>query len=175
MAAAAETAETRFYGKYRATVVDNADPRRMARLVLRVPDVLAGTATPWALPCLPVTGPTRGVFVLPAVGADVWAEFEQGDPAYPIWVGGYWTSGDALPPAALGPPTFQNILLQTAAGNYVLLSDEPGPQGGIVLRGASGATITVNQTGIRIDNGAGATISLTGPTVDVNTGALSVT
>lgn len=167
--------QERFYGKYRATVVDNDDPQRMARLVLKVPDVLEATPTPWALPCLPMTGATRGVFALPAVGANVWAEFEQGDPAHPIWVGGWWTSGDELPGVALGPPAFQNILLHTAAGHYVLLHDEPGQQGGIVLQSANGATITINESGIHLDNGAGATISLSGPTVDVNDTALTVT
>jgi hypothetical protein len=56
------------------------------------------------------------------------------------------------------------------------LSDSaPTPvTGGIVLKGASGAMIVVNETGIYISNGQGATITLIGPTVAINMTALTV-
>ena len=56
-----------------------------------------------------------------------------------------------------------------------MISDVPGPTGGILLKSSSGAMIAINDTGITISNGQGATITLTGPSVTVNEGALVVT
>ena len=66
-------------------------------------------------------------------------------------------------------------MLQTTGGSYLLITDEPGPQGGIVLRSPAGSTsITVNDTGIVLVSGA-AKITLTQTTVDINDSALSIT
>ena len=46
--------------------------------------------TTWAMPCVPIAGKQEGVYMVPQIGAGVWIEFEQGDPDYPIWVGGFW-------------------------------------------------------------------------------------
>ena len=91
------TTVDRFYGKYRGTVVDNNDPLQLARLQVQVPDVLGALTTSWALPCLPVAGNEMGVFALPPVGANVWVEFEQGDPDFPIWTGGFWDDAGRPP------------------------------------------------------------------------------
>jgi hypothetical protein len=56
-----------------------------------------------------------------------------------------------------------------------MISDVPGPTGGILLKTTTGAMIAVNDIGITISNGKGATIAMTGPTVTVNNGALVVT
>jgi uncharacterized protein involved in type VI secretion and phage assembly len=165
--------EKRYYGKYRATVLNNQDPMVQARLMLQVPDVLGDVPTTWALPCLPAVGKQMGVFALPALGSTVWAEFEQGDPDYPIWVGGYWGSAVEVPPLAVAaPPGLQNILLQTTGQNSLWITDTPGPTGGIVLK--SGASmLIVNDTGIYLTNGT-ATITLIANTVAVNQTALTV-
>jgi len=165
--------EKRYYGKYRATVLNNQDPLVQARLTLQVPDVLGDVPTTWALPCLPAVGKQMGVFALPAMGSTVWAEFEQGNPDYPIWVGGYWGSAAEVPPLALAaPPGLQNILLQTTGQNSLWITDTPGPTGGIVLK--SGASVLiVNDSGIFLTNGT-ASITLIGNTVAVNQTALTV-
>jgi len=56
-----------------------------------------------------------------------------------------------------------------------MLSDTPGPTGGILLKTLTGAFISINDIGITISNGKGAIITMTGPTVMVNAGALTVT
>ena len=167
--------EKRYYGKYQATVQDNQDPLAQGRLMLNVPDVLGDVPTSWALPCLPAAGKQMGVFALPAIGSTVWAEFEQGNPDYPIWVGGFWGSGVEVPLLALAaPPGMQNILLQTTGQNLLLITDTPGPQGGIVLKSRGGSMLIVNDTGIFLTNGT-ASITLIGNTVAVNQTALTVT
>jgi Type VI secretion system/phage-baseplate injector OB domain len=77
-----EDATTGYIGKYRAIVVDDADPLQQGRLQVSIPEV-TGDSCPWATPGL-FLGPDDPV---PQVGADVWVEFEQGDPLYPVWVG----------------------------------------------------------------------------------------
>jgi uncharacterized protein involved in type VI secretion and phage assembly len=166
--------DKRYYGKYRATVVDNVDPLVQGRLMLQVPDVLGDVPTSWALPCLPAVGRQMGVFALPAVQSTVWAEFEQGNPDYPIWVGGFWGSAAEVPPLALAaPPGTQNILLQTTGQNLLLITDTPGPAGGIVLKSQGGSMLIVNDAGIFLTNGT-ASITLIGNAVAVNQTALTV-
>ena len=105
----------------------------------------------------------------------MWVEFEAGDPDYPIYSGGFWSDASQVPPEALlGLPVSPSIVLQTNLGHILALSDVPGI-GGFTLRTASGASITINDTGIIITNGQGATITMTGPTIDFNSGALTIT
>lgn len=183
----------KFWGKYRATVTDNDDPLAKGRLRVSVPDVLATTTSTWAIPCLPMTGPGMGTFMVPPVGAHVWLECEGGDPGFPLWTGGWWDTDDDLPTRALNSDSSaHNILLQTQNGHLVLLNDSSDSDGGIRLEIASGsvvtigtagitlktssnASITIDDSGITLDNGAGARITLSGPTVDVNNQALTVT
>jgi hypothetical protein len=169
----------RFYGKYRGTVLNNIDPEQRGRIMAFVPDVLGLTPSSWALPCMPIAGKQEGVFIVPQIGAGVWIEFEQGDPDYPIWTGGFWGSAAEVPSLALVPPPIppgQNIVIQTTGQSSFILSDAPPTPatGGIILKSATGAMITVNDSGIYISNGKGAMITLIGPTVTINQGALVV-
>jgi hypothetical protein len=136
----------RYFGKYRGTVVNTLDPLRIARIQAIVPDVLGAQPSTWAMPSVPFAGPGAGFVALPPVGAGVWIEFEQGDPSYPIWTGGWWGSVSELPAAVQsGLPVAGQITLATA----------------------SGARISVTDAGIVIDNGQGAAITLTGNRVRV--------
>lgn len=165
----------KFYGKYRGTVINNVDPLQIGRIQAMVPDVAGLIPGTWALPCLPIAGKQMGTFLVPQVGAGVWVEFEQGNPDYPIWVGGFWGSAAEVPALALaGIPASPNIVLQTTAQNAMVVSDLPGPTGGIMLKSTTGASIIVNDTGIYIQNGKGASIVMTGPTITLNQGALVI-
>ncbi|MEQ1903075.1 MAG: phage baseplate assembly protein V [Pirellulaceae bacterium] len=179
-----EAASNRYYGKYRGTVFNNIDPEQRGRIQAIVPDVQGLVPTTFALPCVPIAGKQEGTFMIPQIGAAVWIEFEQGDPDYPIWTGGFWGSFAEVPPAALVPPAIppgQNIVVQTTLQHSLILSDAPpipmlapvpapAPPGtgGIVLRSPTGAMIVVNDTGIYINNGKGASIELVGPSVMIN-------
>ncbi len=169
----------KFYGKYRGTVVQNLDPQSRGRLLVTVPDVLGPTPSSWAEPCVPLAGPSgppMGVYLVPPIGAGVWVEFEQGDPNYPIWVGCRFGSSADVPPLARGGlPVSPNIVMQTAGQNTMVISDTPGPSGGIMLKSPTGATLIVNDTGIFINNGKGASITMSGPSVTINNGALTIT
>jgi uncharacterized protein involved in type VI secretion and phage assembly len=171
--------QTKHYGKYRGLVINNVDPEQIGRILVQVPDVLGVTPSSWAMPCVPAAGIQAGCFVVPPVGSQVWIEFEQGDPDYPIWTGGFWGVVAEVPVFATAPPAIppgQNIVIQTTGQNMVMVSDAPPTpvSGGIVLKSTTGAMIVVNDTGIYISNGKGAMITLVGPTVDVNVGGLTV-
>ena len=166
----------RFLGKYRGTVVNNVDVMQMGRIQAMVPDVSALALTSWCMPCVPVAGIQTGVFTVPPIGAGVWIEFEQGDPDYPIWTGCFWGSAAEVPALAhTVPPALFGITMQTTLQNGIVVSDVPGPTGGIMLKSTTGATIIVNDTGIYIQNGKGASIVMTGPTVTINAGAMVIT
>jgi len=129
----------------------------------------------WAMPCFPIAGKQMGAYFIPQIGSGVWVEFEQGDPDYPVWTGCYYGIAAEVPALALaGNPASPSIVLQTALQNSVVISDLPGPTGGIMLKSATGATIIVNDTGIYIQNGKGASLIMTGPTVTINNGALVI-
>jgi hypothetical protein len=165
----------RYYGKYRGLVLSNIDPMQLNRLLVQVPDVAGLLPATWAMPCVPVAGPQNGMVALPVIGSGVWIEFEQGNPDYPIWVGCFWGSAAEVPVLAHAvPPGVPGITLQTPSKNGLVISDVPGPTGGILIQTTTGAMISVNDFGIIISNGKGAVINMIGPKVDVNLGALTI-
>jgi uncharacterized protein involved in type VI secretion and phage assembly len=165
----------KYYGIYRGTVVNNVDPLQTGRILATVPDVGGLVPTTWAMPAMPIAGKQMGVYVVPQIGAGVWVQFEAGDPDRPVWTGGWWGSVAEVPVFALaGVPVDPNIVIGSALQNTIVVSDLPGPTGGIMLKSTTGATLIVNDTGIYIQNGKGASIVMVGPTVTINNGALVV-
>lgn len=165
----------KFFGKYRGMVINNIDPMQMGRIQVQVPDVAGVIPGSWAMPCAPVAGINMGIFTVPSIGSGVWVEFEQGDPDYPIWVGCFWGTAAEVPVMARAvPPAVPGITLQTTLKNGIVISDVPGPTGGILMQTTTGAMISVSDIGIVISNGKGAVINMTGPTVDINLGAITI-
>lgn len=158
-----------FYGKYRGKVENNVDPLQQGRVQISVPSVLGQGSLSWAMPCVPYAGPGVGFFAIPPVGANVWVEFEGGDPNYPIWSGAFWGTGEApIVPALAETKVFKTDTIT------LKLDDLPGV-GGVTIETTLGMKITITAMGIEINNGQGGSIKLTGPQVSVNDGALEVT
>jgi hypothetical protein len=169
--------DRKFWGKYKGVVVQNIDPELRGRVMCLVPAVLGPVPSSWCEACSPLAGPTglpMGAYFVPPIGAAVWIEFEGGEPAHPIFVGCRFGTGDVPPLALAGIPVSPNICLQTIGQNALVISDLPGPTGGIMLKSATGATLIVNDTGIYIQNGKGAMLTMVGPVIDMNSGALTV-
>jgi uncharacterized protein involved in type VI secretion and phage assembly len=165
----------KYYGKYRGMVLNNIDPMQIGRLMIQVPDIGGLIPSSWAMPCFPISGKQMGAYMIPQIGAGVWVEFEQGNIDYPIWSGCWYGSVAEVPALALaGNPASPNIVLQTGLQNSIVISDLPGPTGGIMLKSTTGATLIVNDTGIYIQNGKGAMMTMVGPTVTINNGAFTV-
>jgi hypothetical protein len=161
-----------FFGKFRGVVTDINDPLLIGRVRARVPDVLGGEESGWAMACTPFAGKGTGFFALPTVGSGVWIEFEHGDPDYPIWTGGWWGSPADVPSEAQVPP-YQKVVIKTAGGNSLILDDTPGV-GGVTITTAFGQKIAITPLALEIDDGKGGSIKMVGPKVTVNNGALDV-
>lgn len=161
-----------FFGKYRGTVANNIDPMQQGRVQVRCPAVLGDGRLSWAMPCSPYAGDDVGFFAVPPNGANVWVEFEAGDPDYPIWSGGFWGTGQV--PASPALPTMK--VLKTD-GLTLTINDLPG-KGGVTLEVAPPVVatplkISLTAAGIELSNGM-ANVKLSPASVSVNDGALEV-
>jgi len=117
----------KFYGKYRGKVLNNIDPLFLGRIMAEVAAVPAAKLN-FAMPCSPYAGPGVGFYAIPPMGANVWVEFEGGDPNYPIWSGCFWGEGE-LP---MGVPTELTKVFKTETVTMVL-NDVP-EIGGFMLK-----------------------------------------
>jgi uncharacterized protein involved in type VI secretion and phage assembly len=164
----------RFFGKYRATVLNNNDPQFQGRIQVQLADRYGLFPSTWAMPAFAFAGKGAAIVALPQMGSSVWVEFEAGDPDYPIWTGAFWPDPGGFPPLGLGPtPLTPNIHVQTSSGTSLTLSDNPAQQ--VLLKTATGATVTIGTAGITILNGQGASIAMMGASVIINNGALTIT
>jgi uncharacterized protein involved in type VI secretion and phage assembly len=159
---------TQFFGKYRGKVENNIDPLQKGRVQVSVPAVLGGGSLSWAMPCVPYAGPGVGFFAIPPNGANVWVEFEAGNPDYPIWTGCFWGLGEV--PAV---PALAQIKVIKTDSAKIELNDLPGI-GGITIETSMGMKLSITTLGIELTDGMGGSIKLTGPQVSINGGALEV-
>jgi len=162
-----------FYGKYRGVVTDNQDQLTLGRVRARVQDVLGDNESGWALPSSPYAGDKVGLFLIPPTGANVWIEFEHGNPDYPIWSGCFWSEGKI--PHETTPPLLPNIKILKTNTSTIMLDDTPGA-GGITIETSvgTGAKIVINTEGIEISGGELGDIKVTANSVSINNGALEV-
>jgi len=166
----------KYYGKYRATVLNNLDPQNQGRIMVQLGDIYGPFPSSWAQPSFPFAAKgMAGMVALPQIGSAVWVEFEAGDPDYPIWSGAFYPDPAGFPVLALAgaTPATPNIHFQTTTGTSVTLSDNPAQQ--VLIRTVANAMIMIGATGVMITNGQGASIQLAGPSVIINNGALTIT
>jgi len=78
--------KVRYVGKYRGFVTNIEDPDQQFRIKAIVPQVLGEVECNWALPMLPGG---QNDPKLPELDEMVWIEFEDGDPNFPTWRGGF--------------------------------------------------------------------------------------
>lgn len=162
----------RYYGKYRGKVANNVDPMQLGRIQITVPAVLGDGRLSWALPCVAFAGYRVGLFMLPPVGANIWVEFEAGDPDSPIWSGCFWGTGEV--PAQ---PAIEQMKVFKTIGVTLTINELPGA-GGITLEVApplvsTPLKVVLDASGIQLSNSA-ARITMTPASVSINDGALEV-
>jgi hypothetical protein len=161
---------TKFFGKYRGKVENNVDPMFLGRLQVSVPAVLGEGTLSWAMPCVPFAGSGVGFFALPPKDANVWVEFERGDPDLPIWCGGFWGLGEV--PAT--PAIAEMMVIKTKAGT-ITLNALPAI-GGVTIETAAGAKINLSAMGtLEITNGTGmGSLKMQAKKVSINETGLQV-
>ncbi len=155
-------------GVYRGIVASNTDPERMGRVLIKVPDIFAAQEALWAPRCSPLAGKSSGAYFMPDVGDEVLVAFERGDLRHPVILGSLWNGADKPPAAEGANPPDSIIAIQSKAQHAFVIRDLPKPLGGVEIRNASGAIVSVNNSAITINNGEGASIVLRGPSVFVN-------
>ncbi len=160
------------YGRYRGKVVSNDDSQKLGRIQVTCPDVLGRGQASWALPSTPYAGDGVGFFAIPPEGADVWVEFERGDPDYPIWAGCFWSDGQ-VPSEASAAST---KVLKTDA--LTLTIDDSAGGDGVTLEVSSPAVstsikIALTSSGVEISTGS-SSVKLDSTSVSLNDGALQV-
>lgn len=145
----------------------------LGRIRAKVQDVLGDQDSGWALPSSPYAGDNVGLFLVPPVGANVWMEFEHGDPDYPVWSGCFWSEGK-IPYLTVPSPLPYLKILKTDTCT-IALDDTPGA-GGITIETTvgAGAKIVMNVEGIEISGGGLGDIKVTVTSVSINDSALEV-
>lgn len=164
------TVPKRYFGKYRGKVIENIDPLFLGRIMPIVP-AISDLPLTWAMPCTPYAGPMVGFYAIPPISANVWIEFEGGDPDYPIWTGCFWEEGQV----PLEAPAPGMTILKTESITLVL-NDDP-EVGGLTLEITPPAvdapiSITLNSAGIQIETEA--EFQLTSQDTNITCDAVSV-
>lgn len=155
-----ERVKHRFYGKYRGTVTD-VDAATM-KVKAKVPAVLGDTICGWCEACVPYAGPKVGFVMLPEIGSGVWIEFEGGDVSFPIWVGGYWRSGEVPPHAAKDAKAIfakSGALTLDDKAKTVTLADDNGDKltlsgGRVTIKAKQKGKIVADASGVAVNDKA---------------------
>jgi hypothetical protein len=168
------------YGKYRGKVVNNIDPLMLGRIIPLVPQI-SEMPLSWATPCVPYAGRQVGLFALPPIGANVWIEFEGGDPNKPIWTGCFWGKGEV--PAQPAVPTTKvlktelitlsfndltaelKLEVKTPTGLQTVVMDPSG-----IKLSSNAVTVTIAQQAIELKNAA-ASVSVAPQAVALKNGS----
>jgi Type VI secretion system/phage-baseplate injector OB domain len=111
----------KFFGKYRGKVANNKDPLNLGRIQVSVAAIFGEGRDSWAMPCTPYAGVDIGFFAIPPVSANVWVEFEEGDPDYPIWSGCFWGENELPQNAKVEEP--ENVQVFRVKGITFTLSN----------------------------------------------------
>ncbi|HEU4325857.1 MAG TPA: phage baseplate assembly protein V [Roseiflexaceae bacterium] len=159
------------HGAYLARVVSVDDPERLARVQVRlltVDNAEGQNAPVWARVAVPYAGPGRGAFFIPDVDDEVLVAFVNGDPRFPIVIGGLW-NGSQTPPEQIGGDrvdrwTFVGkhgarvAVVEEREGQSLIELSTPGDvsatlkqdAGGSIEISAAGSTITIDSQGVTI-------------------------
>lgn len=148
-----------------ATVTRNDDPEGLGRVKLSLPWREQGFETDWVRIVTPMAGADRGIFFLPEVGDEVLVAFDRDDIRYPYVLGALWSRADG-PPEKNAPKKNDIRIIKSRKGHIVKLDD--GTRGLILIQLNDGKKISIDDDGIRIDDGVNKV------TMDAKGGAVTI-
>lgn len=175
-----------------ARVVSVDDPEGRNRVQVRLiacDDAEEQDAPLWARVVCPFAGQDRGAFLIPDVDDEVLVVFQNGDPSYPLVLGGLW-NGTATPPARIGAEGNRHKVIRSKNGVTVTLDDQagrerfvvetPGGQritlsdgpGNVLVEDANGNSAELATDGITVI--AAATVKVQAAKVEVTAGMVEV-
>lgn len=132
-------------------VTKNKDPDQLGRVKLTLPWREDGFETDWVRVVTPMAGGTRGAFFLPEVGDEVLVAFDRDDIRFPYVLGSLWSRADK-PPQTNDDGKNDIRVIHTRKGHTLLFDD--GAKGRIVIKLDDGKSITIDDSGILIDDTA---------------------
>jgi hypothetical protein len=163
----------RYYGVYRAQVIDNDDPALRGRVRLYIP-ALGHTADDdvppdlWALPTGMASGAddkaTHGLQFIPDVGDNVWVMFEDGMTHLPLYMTGWASTAKQAERTIDAGPAAKGFFTKT--GHRVEMNDETGA----VLIQRAGTSTMVSLTAddeVIVSTASGSNVYLTAESVTV--------
>jgi uncharacterized protein involved in type VI secretion and phage assembly len=177
---------------YLARVVSLDDPESLNRVQVRLIafDAIADQDAPlWARVVAPFAGQDRGAFFMPDVGDEVLVVFTNGDPRFPLVLGGLW-NGASPAPADLQPEgnrfkrirsrngitiTFddqqgqETLTLETPGGQTLTLKDGPGT---VTCEDSNGNSVAMAPAGVTVK--AASKVKVQAATVEVTAGTVTV-
>ncbi|MGZ4479596.1 MAG: VgrG-related protein [Nocardioidaceae bacterium] len=166
-----------------AQVSDARDPQHQGRVKLTFPWLSDDYVSDWARTVQPGAGKDRGYYVLPEVGDEVLAAFEQGDIRRPYVLGGLFNGTDTPKSGPIddvdsGSGAINRRSMVSRRGHRIDLLDQDGKKEGVsittrddtlrLVLDATGSTVTVHSDGsvtVEAKNGV---------TVDAGTGSLQM-
>lgn len=113
-----------------AVVVSLDDPEEMNRVQVRLvscDDADGQDAPLWARVVCPFAGKDRGAFFIPDVDDEVLVVFQNGDPSYPLVLGGLW-NGDSTAPETIGSEGNRYKKIRSKNGVTITLDDQSGQE-----------------------------------------------
>jgi uncharacterized protein involved in type VI secretion and phage assembly len=162
-----------FPAGYLAEVVSLDDPDSRSRVQVRLMnfDGVDGHDGPvWARVAAPFAGDNRGAFLLPDVGDEVFVVFVNGDPRFPIIVGGLWNGSSSAPEQISGGRNRRKVI-RSKNGVKLTLDDQDGP-GAVLIEDSNGNSVKLETSGITIT--ASAKLTVNASQVEVSAGMVTV-
>jgi len=181
-----------FTGGYLAEVINLDDPESLSRVQLRVLNfdgVDSHDGPIWARVACAFAGNNRGSFLLPDVGDEVLVVFVNGDPRFPVVVGGLWNGSSTSPETISGGRNRKKVIrskngvkltLDDQDGQEQFIAETPGGQkitlkdgpGAIWIEDSNGNSVKLETAGITVT--ASAKVTVNASTVEISAGMVTV-
>lgn len=131
----------RWFGIFRAVVVDIEDPMFLDRVRVRIPEVLGNTVTDWVWP----KSAASNWSWKPIIGDHVWVEFENGDIDRPLYSGSWYSldtnnNNKSTIPDEVLEEYARTRAIKSPAGHKIIVRD-PDPEDTAVENGISITTV----------------------------------
>jgi len=181
-----------FTGGYLAEVINLDDPESLSRVQLRVLNfdgVDSHDGPIWARVACAFAGNNRGSFLLPDVGDEVLVVFVNGDPRFPVVVGGLWNGSSTSPETISGGRNRKKVIrskngvkvtLDDQDGQEQFIAETPGGQkitlkdgpGAVWIEDSNGNSVKLETAGITVT--ASAKVTVNASTVEISAGMVTV-
>lgn len=136
----------RYYSVYTGVVVDNKDPEKRGRILVKVPSIMQNnTLAQWAIPTgADLSGKGTGAFFPPYVGQTVDVLFDHGDVDYPRYMGGFWAKKELPEDFAIRYPNIRGWVFK--GGQKMFFDETPGAQQIVLFNGDKGGFFVIDDT-----------------------------